>query len=70
MEFIVKHFDKTMEILAEAELLKKKRGDKPSKLRLQDELLMTLEYLREYRTYFHVSKSWGISKSTYHRKVV
>jgi len=24
---------------------------------------MTLEYLREYRTYFHVSKSYGISES-------
>ena len=31
---------------------------------------MTLEYLREYRTFFHVSKSWGISESTCHRKVV
>jgi hypothetical protein len=65
-----KTFDKMMEILAEAELLKKKRGGKPSKLCLQDELLMCLEYLREYRTYFHVSKSWGISESTCHRKVV
>lgn len=24
---------------------------------------MTLEYLREYRTYFHISKSYGISES-------
>ena len=65
-----KTFDKMMENLAEVELLKKKRGGKPSKLRLQDELLMCLEYLREYRTYFYVSKSWGISESTCHRKVV
>jgi hypothetical protein len=65
-----KTFDKMMEILNEAEKIKKKRGGKPSKLCLQDELLMTLEYLREYRTFFHVSKSWGISESTCHRKVV
>ena len=25
-------------------------------------LLMTLEYLREYRTYFHVSQSYGLSE--------
>lgn len=65
-----KTFDKMMEILAEAEKIKKKQGGKPSKLCLHDELLMTLEYLREYRTFFHVSKSWGISESTCHRKVV
>ena len=26
-------------------------------------LLMTLEYLREYRTYFHVATSYGVSES-------
>ena len=26
-------------------------------------LLMTLEYLREYRTYLHIGKSYGISES-------
>lgn len=25
---------------------------------------MTLEYWREYRTYFHLGKSWGITEST------
>ena len=24
---------------------------------------MTLEYLREYRTYFHIGKSYGVSES-------
>jgi len=27
-------------------------------------ILMTLEYIREYRTYFHVSQSYGVSEST------
>ena len=26
-------------------------------------LRMTLEYLREYRTFFHISKNYGISES-------
>ncbi len=26
-------------------------------------VLMTLEYLREYRTYFHIEKSYGVSES-------
>ena len=26
-------------------------------------VLMTLEYLREYRTYFHIGKSYGVSES-------
>lgn len=25
---------------------------------------MTLEYLREYRTYFHIGKTWGVYEST------
>ena len=32
-------------------------------------LLMTLEYLREYRTYFHISQSYNISKSTAYKTI-
>jgi len=28
---------------------------------------MTLEYLREYRTYFHIAQSWGVKESTAYR---
>jgi hypothetical protein len=28
---------------------------------------MTLEYLREYRTYFHIGQSWGVNESTAYR---
>lgn len=38
-------------------------GGKPSKLTNEDRLLMTLEYWREYRTYFHVGTSYGYSES-------
>ena len=42
---------------------KKKPGRKP-KLILEDQILMTLQYLREYRTYYHISKDWKISESS------
>ena len=50
-------------ILKTAEKEKKKLGGRPSKLSMENRLLMTLEYLREYRTYFHVANSYGISES-------
>jgi hypothetical protein len=48
--------------------LKKKSG-RPSKLSVENQVLMTLEYLREYRTYFHIGQSWGINESTVFRIV-
>ena len=42
-----------IEILKEEEKIKKKLRGKPNKIRMEDRLLMTLKYLREYRTYFH-----------------
>ena len=40
-----------------------KPGAKP-KLGIEDRLLVALEYWREYRTYFHIGSSWGVSEST------
>jgi DDE superfamily endonuclease/Helix-turn-helix of DDE superfamily endonuclease len=40
-----------------------KPGAKP-KLELADRVLVALEYWREYRTYFHIASSWGISESS------
>lgn len=40
---------------------------KPSakpKLGIQDRVLLALEYWREYRTYFHIGSSWGVSEAT------
>jgi hypothetical protein len=34
---------------------------------MEDRLLMALEYLREYRTYFHVAQSYEISESSCYR---
>ena len=41
----------------------------PPKLKVEDQVLMTLEYLREYRTYFHLGATWGINESTAYRIV-
>ena len=57
-------FDKMIDILGEADKKKKVRGGRKNKLSLEDRLLMSLEYIREYRTYFHVSQSYGVSEST------
>jgi len=64
-----KTFDKMIEILNEAEKIKMMRGGKPNLLSMEDRLLMGLEYLREYRTYFHISQSYRISESTCFRNI-
>lgn len=58
-----KTFDRMIEILLEAEVEKKAEGGRPNKLSMEDRLLMTLEYLREYRTYAHIAASYGLSES-------
>lgn len=62
-------FDLMISILNRGEAELKAQGGKPNKLSIEDRLLMTLEYLREYRTYFHISRSYGISESTCYRNI-
>lgn len=57
-------FEKMASILQEADIKKKAKGGRKSKLSIENRLLMALEYIREYRTYFHVSQSYGVSEST------
>lgn len=49
-------------IVKEKEKQKKKSG-RPSKLRIEDQILLTLQYLREYRSYYHIGIDWKISES-------
>jgi len=60
-------FNEMLEVLQEAKKRKKRYGGKPNKLCLEDQLLMALEYLREYRTYFHLGKSYNLSESACYR---
>jgi hypothetical protein len=59
----IETFEQMVEIVSQHEGQKKKSG-RPGKTSLEDQLLMTLEYWREYRTYFHIGQSWGVTEST------
>ncbi len=52
-----------VEILQQAESLRRCKGGPKRKLSVEDMLLLALEYLREYRTYFHVATNYGVSES-------
>ena len=56
-------FGVMVEVLQAAHKEKKKRGGRPNKLSIEDMLLMTLEYLREYRTYLSIGISYGLAES-------
>lgn len=58
-----KVFELMILILSEEYKKFKSRGGRKSKISIENKLLMTLEYLREYRTYFHIGKSRGITES-------
>lgn len=61
---VKKHtFQLMLSILSEQYAEEHKLGGKPSRLSLEDRLLMALEYWREYRTYFHIGNSYGCSES-------
>lgn len=62
-------FKKMAEILREADQKKKNRGGRKSKLPIEDRLMMALEYIREYRTYFHIATNYGVSESVAYKIV-
>lgn len=62
-------FSQMVSILLDAEHKKKKLGGRPNDLCMEDRLLMTMEYLREYRTYFHISESYRLSESACCRNI-
>lgn len=62
-------FDKMIKILEEEDKKKKRKGGRRNKLSIENQLLMALEYIREYRTYFHVSQSYGISESSCYKGI-
>lgn len=45
------------------------RKGSPSKLLIPDQILLTLQYWREYRTFFHIAQDWGIHEATAWRTV-
>ncbi len=65
-----KTFQKMLEILGGKEVEKNKLGARPNKMSLEERLLMWLEYMREYGTYFHIATKHKISESTCFRNCV
>ena len=59
-------FEQMLSVLKQSEQQKKRSG-RPSKLSLADQLLLTLMYWREYRTQFHIAKSYGIHEANANR---
>ena len=52
-----------VKIVKEQKKKRNKRGVKP-KLLPEEQVLLTLQYWREYRTLFHLGQLWDISEST------
>ena len=59
-------FERMLGVLKASEQRKKRLG-RPSKLFLADQLLLTLMYWREYRTQFHIAKSYGVHEANANR---
>ena len=62
-----KTFDLMIKIIKDSEIRiteKNKKGSgRLNKLTAENRLLMSLEYLREYRTFFHISQNYDISET-------
>lgn len=56
-------FNKMVEIVREREEKRKKILGRPLKLSYEDQVLMALEYLREYRTYFSLGQIYNLSEA-------
>lgn len=59
----MKTFDAMVDVVGKAYIIKHARGGRPHSLCIQDMILMTLEYWREYRTYYHIGESYGLAES-------
>jgi hypothetical protein len=59
-------FESMVKVVKVERMLQKKTG-RNDKLTIEDQVLMTLSYWREYRTYFHLGQDWDINESTAYR---
>ena len=62
-------FQDMLKVLRDAEQKIRKRGGVKHNICLEDRHLITLEYWREYRTYFHIANSYRISEATAFRYI-
>jgi len=62
-------FEAMVALLIAEKRKQKAAGGKPNTLCIEDQLLMMLEYWREYRTYFHIGQAYGLSESAAYRNI-
>lgn len=60
-------FKEMVKILLAEQGNRYRRAGRKGTLSIEDKLLMSLEYLREYRTYLHLGCSYGLSESACYR---
>jgi hypothetical protein len=56
-------FKRMVELVSKRLIKKRCKSGRLPKLIVEDQVLLTLEYWREYRTLFHLAKSWGLHES-------
>ena len=57
-------FRKMAEVVSARLAKARRKAGRPPKLSVEDQVLLTLEYWREYRTFFHLATSWGVHESS------
>lgn len=62
-------FTKMVELVQQAEKIKRAKGGRPNNLTVENRILMMLEYLREYRTYAHIGVSYGLGESNTYENI-
>ena len=60
-------FSEMVKILIAIQNSRYRKAGRKGELTVEDKVLMALEYLREYRTYFHLGRSYGLSESACYR---
>ncbi len=58
-------FEMMLEVVSQSQ----RAFGRPRKLSVEDQVLLTLSYWREYRSQFHVASSFGVSEATVCRTV-
>ncbi len=56
-------FQRMVELVSKRLTKTRRKSGRPPKLSVEDQVLLTLEYWREYRTLFHLATSWGLHES-------
>ena len=56
-------FSRMVELVSNRLTKQRRKTGRPPKLTVEDQVLLTLEYWREYRTLFHLATSWGLHES-------